>query len=84
MKGESSNKRKFGKFTCEKRSSLVAQKVRIWQCHCYGSGYSYDASLIPGQGTSICHGLGNGQKKFFLNSKKETNVKNKKKVLPNI
>ena len=30
--------------------------LRIWHCHCCGSGYCRSAGLIPGLGTSACHG----------------------------
>ena len=36
----------------------MAYQVRIWCCYCYGSGYCYDMDLIPGLGTSTCHGCG--------------------------
>ena len=32
--------------------------LRIWWCHCCGSGYSCDANLIPVPGISTCHGCG--------------------------
>ena len=34
------------------RSSLMAYQLRIWRCHCCGSG------CIPDQGTSTCHRCG--------------------------
>ena len=40
----------------EGRSSLMAQGLRIWCCHCCGSGYSCGVGSIPGLGTSACPG----------------------------
>ena len=36
-------------------SSLVAQWLRIWHCHCCGLGDCCGRGLIPGLGTSACH-----------------------------
>ena len=30
--------------------------LKIWCCHCCGSGHSSSAGLIPGPGTSLCYG----------------------------
>ena len=35
------------------RVPLWLSRLRIWHCHCCGSGYSYGASLIPRLGN--CH-----------------------------
>ena len=32
--------------------------LRIWHCHCSGSGCCCGAGLIPGQGPSTCRGGG--------------------------
>ena len=37
------------------RSSLVGQWLKIWHCHCCGSGYSGDMGSIPGLGIYTCH-----------------------------
>ena len=42
-------------------SSLV-QRVRIWPCHCRGSGCCCDTGFIHGLGTAIRHGCGQKKK----------------------
>ena len=42
----------------EIRSSLVASWLRIWLCHCYGSGCCCGVVSIPGLGTFAGHGYG--------------------------
>ena len=52
----------FFQFWCQNRvSGLVVSEVpwwlsglRIWHCHCSGSGYCCDAGLIPGPRTFAC------------------------------
>ena len=39
-------------------SSLVAQRLKIWHCHCSGM------SFIPGLGTSACHVCGQEKKEI--------------------
>ena len=50
-------------------SSLMAQELRIQQCHCCGSGQGYGTGLIPGLGTSAC----------CRQSQKQINKKKRKK-----
>ena len=52
--------------------SLWCSRLRIWCCHCCGSGYCCGTSLIPGLGTST--GLGLGQKNH--NEMKQSFLKN--------
>ena len=53
------------------RSSLVAWGLRIQCCPCSGSGCCYGKGLIPGLGTSTCHG--HGQKNKTKSTKNKTN-----------
>ena len=54
----------------ENRISLVVQWVKIWHCHCSGSGHYGGMGSIPGPGTSPRHGC-NPPK----NNNKRENVK---------
>ena len=38
--------------------SLWHSQLRIWHCHCSGSGHCCGMGLILGPGTSACHGCG--------------------------
>ena len=48
-------------------SSLVAQGLRIWYCHCSGPGHCCGMGFIPSLGTSTCcgHGLQIKTKNFL-------------------
>ena len=37
--------------------------LRVWHCHCCGSGHCCGESWIPGPGTSSCHRCGQKKKK---------------------
>ena len=47
----------------EKRELHGGLAVRIWHCHCCGSGHCCGAGLIPGPENSACYG--HGQNKRF-------------------
>ena len=40
--------------------------LRIWHCHCCGSGYNCGTGSIPGPGTSTCYGCAKEKKKELL------------------
>ena len=45
-------------------------RLRIWYCHCRGSGCCCGAGSVPGPGTSICHGCSlspSKEKAIFIN-----------------
>ena len=44
-------------------SSLVDKQLRIWYCHCCGSGHCSDAGWIPSQ--KILHSMVVAQKKVI-------------------
>ena len=46
------------------RVSLWLSRLRIWHCHCYGSGYSCGMCSIPGPGTFGFHGCSQKKKKI--------------------
>ena len=54
-KGEAKKRKKKKKkrLTC---ISLVAQPLRVWHCHCCGSGHCCSAGSVSGLGTSTCCG----------------------------
>lgn len=45
----------------------MAQQVRLWRCHCCGSGHCCGAGLIPDVG--FLHAGGTDKKKFIQNFK---------------
>lgn len=46
----------------KRRCFLGVLSLGIWGCHCSGSGCCYGAGLIPGLGTSTCHGRSQKEK----------------------
>ena len=63
------------RFSCEPKIALEKwpigvswqlSKLRIWCCHCRGSGYCYSSGSIPGLGNSACHGYGQKNDLFFF------------------
>ena len=44
----------------------MASRLRIWHCHCYGSGYCCGIGSVPGLGTSACCRYGQKRKKKKL------------------
>ena len=44
---------------------LWLSRLRIQHCHCSSLGHHYDSGLIPGLGTSTCHGCGQKRKKKY-------------------
>ena len=47
--------------------SLWQSRLRIWSCHCSSSSPCHSMSLIPGLGTSTCHGYGHEKRKKMKN-----------------
>ena len=51
--------------------ALRLSGLRIWQCHCSGSGCCCGVDLIPGPGISPCHRLYQKKRKKERRKKKE-------------
>ena len=55
--------------------------LRIWHCHCCGSGYSCGAGSIPGPGTFTC--CGNGKKRIkYINKRNNYVIRILQRTLP--
>ena len=48
---------------------LLLSRLKIWCCHCCGSGHSNGQGSIPGLGTSTCHGGSQKRKKKKVRSR---------------
>ena len=61
---------------------LWIHRLRIWHCFCNSSGCWWTVGLIPGLGSSICHGFSQRRKKWKKNNFKITRGKRQSACKP--